>query len=87
MSSRLRVTVSEPPHRCISSVDACTLPLARVMTSEWDLRELEDGRTEIRWRIPYTPLPLMRPFLPLIQPFFAWMWRSSMRELGQYLDS
>ena len=85
MSARLRVVDAEPPVRCISSVDACTLPLGQSMTSEWRLREVEGG-TEVHWQVCYTPGLAVRPIHPLLRPFFAWVFRSSLKRLKARLE-
>ena len=85
MSARVRVVEVDPPYRCVASIDACTLPLGKEMTSEWSFREVGGG-TEVCWQVCYTPAAAARPLHPLLRPFFAWVFRTSAARLKQHLE-
>lgn len=87
MSFRMRTVLSEPPYRQVGSIEACTLPLASKMTSEWRFYPVAKGRTLVLWWIRYTPLPWVEPIHPVIRPFFDHLFRTSTAGLKLYLDA
>ncbi|MDO9020688.1 MAG: SRPBCC family protein [Deltaproteobacteria bacterium] len=84
MTLRVRVVVAERGRRLVSSVEACSLPLARWMVEEVTFEPTPDGGTDFRWTISSEALAVTRPLLPLIQPLFDGLFRRSTARLAAF---
>jgi hypothetical protein len=83
MSLRIRNIVAERGRLWIASVDACSFPLARQMLEVATFEPDGDG-TLFRWRVHYEPPAPVRPFRPVVQPFFERMFRRSTERLAEF---
>lgn len=86
MTERVRTFHAERGVRWMSSLDACSLPLAREMMQDLQLAALPDGRTQLRWRFYYEPYPIANPVRPAVHKFFAKMVREDIERLGNHLS-
>lgn len=85
MTIRLKMLKAEPGRRWTCSVDACSLPLASAMLEDVTFEPKEGGATLVRWRVYYTPKALVRPFHPLVRPFFESLFRRATENLATYM--
>ena len=84
MTLRIQIIAAERGRRLVSSVDSCSLPLAKWMVEEVLFEPTEDGGTDFRWTISSASLRLTQPFLPLIEPLFREMFRKSTERFAAF---
>ncbi len=85
MTLRIRTLTEQVGEHWVSSVDACSMPLASMMLQ--DIRLEADGdAARLCWSIHYDPPLLLRPVDPLLQPFFRHMFSSSVARLKKLLE-
>ncbi len=87
MSIRLVMLEAARGRRWLCSVNGCTWPLATAMIEDVTFERQADGRTLFRWRVFYTPKPLVRPFHPLVRPFFESLFRRATENLAAYMGA
>lgn len=83
MSIRVRTLEAIPGKRWLMTIDKCSMPLGSQMTEEVEFEPAGEGKTKIRWRVYYNVLPAVRIFHPLVRPFFAHLFRSSLRRFAR----
>lgn len=77
----------DPGRRFSFSIDAISLPLLEGMMEDMQLEPRKDGSaTHFRWRVFYTPNPLMAALRPIAQPLFAGMFHQSLENLKAYAE-
>jgi hypothetical protein len=87
MTLRIRTIVAARGERWAASVDAGSLPLAVRMLEVVDLTPLEGGRTHFRWRICFDLPWYLKPFFPLVKPFFDHLFSASTRQLASFMTT
>jgi len=85
MTMRARVVACKPKRSRTTSIEACTLPLASQMLEDIDITPTEDGRTRLRWRICYTPLPEVESYHALAHPLLVGFFRKTLAQLAEYM--
>ena len=84
MTLRIQVILAERGRRLVSSVESCSLPLAKWMVEEVTFEPTADGGTDFRWVISSESLGLTRPFQPLVEPLFEAMFRKSTERFAAF---
>lgn len=85
MTLRVRVIELDVGKSWVSSIDGCTLPLAKHMLQIIDFKTLPNGKSHFHWRIFYDVPWFIRPFHPLARFFFAWLFRRTTRQFADYM--
>ena len=86
MTLRIQIILAERGRRLVSSVNACSLPLARWMVEEVTFEPTAGGGTDFHWVISSKSLRLTRPFQPWIKPWFQDMFRKSTGRLKTFCE-
>jgi uncharacterized protein YndB with AHSA1/START domain len=84
MTLRIQVVLAERGRRLVSSVESCSLPLAKWMVEEVTFTPTADGGTDFRWIVSSESLGVTRPFQPLVEPMFKDMFRKSTERLATF---
>lgn len=76
-----------PNQRFSFSIDAVSLPLLEGMMEDMQLTPTQNGQaTRFRWRVYYTPSPLMAAVRPVAEPMFDGMFKQSLLNLKAYAE-
>ena len=86
LSVNERFLVWEPGQRLSFSIDSITLPILRQMMEDLQFSPV-DGGCLLRWRVYYTPTPLMRMVHPLARMIFGNMFKASLVGLKAYAEA
>lgn len=87
LSVKERFLAWEPGRRFSFSIDAISVPLVKAMMEDMQLEPVEGGRaTRFRWRVYYTPSPLMVAFHPIARKIFGNMFTQSLKNLKAYAE-
>lgn len=82
-----RFLVWEPNRRFSFSIDQISQPLLQGMLEDMQLQPADNGRaTRFRWRVFYTPAPLMAVVRPMAESIFDDMFHQSLLNLKAYAE-
>ncbi|HEX8705189.1 MAG TPA: SRPBCC family protein [Myxococcaceae bacterium] len=84
MTVRIRMLEAERGRRWLGTVERCTLPVARQLLQEVTFEPGDNGGTNFRWRVYYTPSWVVRPFLKSVQRLFDQMFRDDTEQLAAF---
>lgn len=84
MTLRIQIILAERGRRMVSTVDSCSLPLAKWMVEEVTFEPTADGGTDFHWVVSSQSLRATRLFQPMIEPLFRDMFRKSTERLATF---
>jgi len=87
MTLRIRTIVADRGTRWAASVDASSLPLATEMLEVVDLTPIDTEHCHFRWRVCFDVPWYLRPFYPLVKPFFEHLFASSTQQLAAFVKA